>query len=240
MKGRAATLMGLGILGVIPASAAWAGDMKIPADGWDILWHHVVIDLTVIGVVFLAAAIFMMIKYRAKSPTDVGTARKLTKIQAIGWALIPAFLFMADDFFMAAKGWSLWNTYRNVPEGAMEVKVTASMWSWQFEYDNGVTTTFDVDSKEGDGLMVPVGRPVVLRMTSNDVVHSFSMAKYRVKEDVMPGRITYLWFYPKEKAESSVTCQEFCGTRHAYMYAPVKAVPQDAFDAWLKKKKDEA
>lgn len=84
--------------------------------------------------------------------------------------------------------------------------------------------------------MVPVGRPVVLRMTSLDVVHSFGLVKYRVKEDVMPGRITYIWFYPKEAAKTFVTCVEYCGTNHANMYAPVQAVPPEEFEQWLKKK----
>jgi cytochrome c oxidase subunit 2 len=77
-------------------------------------------------------------------------------------------------------------------------------------------------------------------MTSADVVHSFGMAKYRVKEDVMPGRITWLWFYPQQPEESSVTCTEFCGTRHAYMYAPVKAVSEQDYEAWMKKMEEEA
>lgn len=228
---------------LLVAGMAFAADKIIdPADSWDHLWKEILIDLFVMGAVFGLLGAYWLVKYKAKSPDQVGDGPTLSRAQMWSWALVPVFIFMADDFFLAAKGWTAWNTYRNVPENAMEIKVTGSMWSWQFEYENGVTTDYYPEATEdgrftgdGEGLVVPVGRPIVLRMTSTDVVHSFGLTKYRVKEDLMPGRITYLWFYPKEEADSWVTCTEFCGTLHAYMFAPVKAVPQEKFDQWLTK-----
>jgi len=196
-----------------------------PAEEWDDLWGHVLIDLFIMGGIFAAAAIYMVFKFRAKSIDDVGTPVKLSTAQMWGWALIPAFIFMADDFYLAAKGWTVWNTYRRVPENALEVKVTGSMWSWEFQYDNGSTA---------EVLTVPVGRPIVLRMTSDDVVHSFFLPKYRVKEDLMPGRVTYLWFNPSEVGKTYVTCTEFCGAQHAEMNAEVNVVTEGEFNVWLK------
>lgn len=239
MKGRLSALTGLAVL-TAAATASASGALPDPAADWDVLWTKVLWDLVAIGTVFGIAAAYMMFKYRANAPDAVGSAPKLSRMQAYAWALIPAALFMADDFFMAAKGWTLWNTQRNVPANAMEVKVYGSMWNWEFEYPNGVITSYDVDAKEGNGLVVPVGTPVVLRMTSNDVIHSFGMANYRIKEDVMPGRITYIWFNPKEAKESWVTCVEFCGTRHSYMYAPVKAIPEADYKKWMEKMANEA
>ncbi|MBF0142405.1 MAG: hypothetical protein HQL57_05185 [Magnetococcales bacterium] len=241
MKARILAVVG-GLLPGMPvlAEAAEAGAIQDPAAGWDHLWNEVLIDLTVMGGVFAALAVWWLIKYKATSPTQIGRGPKLSRAQTWSWALVPAFVFMADDFFLAAKGWTLWNIYRTVPENAMEVKVTGMMWNWQFEYENGVTTQFyplEEGEAKGDGLVVPVGRPVVLRMTSLDVVHSFGLTDYRVKEDLMPGRITYIWFYPKEVKESVVTCTEYCGMKHSYMYAPVKAVSATDFDSWMNKKK---
>lgn len=201
------------------------GDTPDPAAGWDELWHELLIDIGVIGVVFGFAAIYMLIRFKAKSPDEVGTAKRLTTANAIGWALIPAAIFMADDFYLSAKGWTLWEHQRNVPEDAMEVQATGNQWYWEFEYEDGTTT---------DELVVPVGTPVVLRMTSEDVIHSFGMTHYRVTEDVMPGRITYIWFNPVEEVETFVTCREFCGASHSEMYTAVKAVPQEEYEAWLK------
>ncbi len=232
MKKLMTTLQGLAasLLPATPAFAQYegAGD---PAAAWDHLWMEILIDISIIGAIFLIAAFYLVIKYRAKSPDDVGRAPKLTKAQAIGWALIPAAIFMADDFFLAAKGWSLWNLQRRVPENAMEVRVTGYQWYFEFDYGNGVVT---------EELVVPVGQPVVLRMSSEDVIHSFGMPEYRVTEDMMPGRVTYLWFNPKEPVETLVTCREFCGTAHSEMYTSVSAIPRDEFDAWLAHEKTEA
>lgn len=232
----AMALLGLGLPAALAEAGAKVG-MPDPAASWNHLWRDVLIDLCIIGGVFLAAGLYWVYKYRATRPGQVGDPIKLSKINAIGFAVVPAFLFMADDFYLAAKGWTVWNEYRDVPRNALEVKVTGSMWSWNFEYENGVETTFMVDTKEGEGLVVPVGKPVVLRMTSTDVVHSFFLPEYRVKEDLMPGRVTYLWFQPKAAGETLATCAEYCGNRHSFMWSKVKAVPQAEFDAWLASKK---
>lgn len=218
-------ILGAVALTAVPAFASGGGgEIADPAHGWDVLWEHVLLDLFVIGGLFAVVAAYWLFKYRADSAVEIGKGPVLSRAQMFGWALIPAFIFMADDFYLAANGWTLWNTYRTVPKDALEVKVTASMWSWSFEYDNGAVS---------DVLKVPAGRPVVLRMTSEDVVHSFFLPKHRVKEDVMPGRVTYLWFYPKEAGKTYVTCTEFCGAQHAEMNADVEAIPAEEFNAWL-------
>ncbi|MBF0418375.1 MAG: cytochrome c oxidase subunit II [Magnetococcales bacterium] len=232
----AMVLMGLGAVAAL-AEAGEKSAIPNPAASWNHLWHDVLLDLFIIGIVFLTAGLYWVWKYRADRPNQVGNAPKFDRITLIGLAVVPSFIFMADDFYLAAKGWTVWNEYRDVPRNAMEVKVTGSMWNWNFEYENGVTSSFVVDSKEGDGLVVPVGRPVVLRMTSSDVVHSFFLPDYRVKEDLMPGRVTYLWFNPDKAGETIATCAEYCGNRHSYMWTKVKMVPQAEFDAWVAKKK---
>lgn len=209
----------------VPAFASGeVGKIADPAHGWDELWGDVIVELFVLGGVLVLGAAYMLFKYRAGSVNEVGKSPTLSRAQLFGWALIPAFVFLADDFYLAARGWTLWNTYRTVPKDALEVKVTASQWAWSFEYDNGAVT---------DVLNVPAGRPVVLRMTSDDVIHSFFLPRYRVKEDVMPGRVTYLWFYPKEAGKTFVTCTEFCGAGHAEMNTDVVVLPVTEFNSWL-------
>ena len=206
---------------------AVAGAVKNPAHEWNIVWEEILWDLWIVGGVFAIVAVWLLIKFRATSPDAVGTAQPLNLDKALAWALVPAALFMADDFLLAAKGWSLWNLQRTVPANAMEVKVTGNQWYFEYDYGNGVKDT---------DLTVPVGRPVVLRMTSNDVIHSFGLTEYRVKEDLMPGRITHIWFYPDKPIDTHVVCVEFCGNSHSQMTNAVKAVPQADFDAWMAKK----
>ncbi len=102
------------------------------------------------------------------------------------------------------------------------------MWSWNFTYPEGVETTNE--------LVVPEGKPILLRMTSRDVVHALSLPYFRVKEDSMPGRLTYLWFYPKKAGEYVMTCTEFCGVLHSKMTGTLKVLPKEEFDSWLSKR----
>lgn len=208
------------------AAAATAATPAIinPATAWNHTWDEMLWDLWIVGGVFGVVAIWLLIKFRAKSPNAVGTAQPLNLDKALAWSLVPAALFMADDFLLAAKGWTLWNIQRTVPAGAMEVKVTGNQWFFEYEYDNGVKDT---------ELVVPVGKPVVLRMTSNDVIHSFGLNEFRVKEDIMPGRITYIWFYPEKPVVTNVVCVEFCGMAHSQMTNAVRAIDKAEFDQWL-------
>ena len=226
------SLVVIACLGAVPAlgqesHGGAAPAFKNPAHEWNEVWNEILWDLWIVGGVFAVVAVWMLIKFRARSADEVGSAPPLNLDKALAWSLVPAALFMADDFLLAAKGWSLWNVQRTVPAGAMEVKVTGNQWFFEYDYGGGVT-----DSE----LVVPVGKPVVLRMTSNDVIHSFGLTEYRVKEDMMPGRITYIWFYPDKAIETNVVCVEFCGNSHSEMTNAVKAVAQADFDSWLTKK----
>ena len=164
------------------------GGIINPTPAWTDTWNEVLIDITVIGVFFGAVGAWFLFKYRATGPGQVGFAPKIDLNRALAWSLVPAALFMADDFLLAARGWTLWNVQRTVPAGALEVNVSASQWYFEFDYGNGV---------KSDELVVPVGQPVVLRMTATDVVHSFGLVEYKLKEDILPGRITHLWFYTR-------------------------------------------
>lgn len=196
-----------------------------PTSGWEHLWHEVLIDITVIGVLFALATAWLMLRYRAKQPGAHGTAPKLSTAAAVAWVVIPVFVFLADDLFIAANGWSLWNAYRTVPAQRMEVRLESGMYSWDYTYANGVHTQNE--------LRVPAGMPVLLRMTSRDTLHSHWIPDFRVKEDSMPGRITYLWFYPDKPGEHVITCAAYCGVMHSYMTGKLIIMPPAEFQTWL-------
>jgi cytochrome c oxidase subunit II len=208
------------------AQAQAATTILDPAASWDKLWHEVLADITILGVIFAVVAAYFVIRYRRRGPNEEGNPPKLSAAQVVGWTLIPAFVFMADDFFIAANGWHLWNIYRTPPADRLEVKLMSGMYSWDYTYPNGVQTQ--------NVLRVPAGMPVLLRMTSRDTIHSHYIPDYRVKEDSMPGRITYLWFYPTKVGEHVVTCAEYCGIMHSYMVGKIVVMEPAAFDAWYK------
>jgi len=205
------------------------GEIPDIPGGWTHLFNEMLIDITVIGIIFAAITIYFLIRYRRRYAGQEGKPPKLSVAQAIGWALIPAFIFMADDLYLAAEGWTLYNDYRTVPENAYEIKLEGAMWSWNFKYPEGVEAINE--------LRVPAGRPILVRMTSRDVVHSFFLPDFKVKEDLMPGRVTYLWFYPKEPGEHLITCAEYCGVIHSSMRGTIIAMPQDEFNKWIEAEK---
>ena len=231
--------VGLAVALLAPAVGA-AELVPDPTAGWNLLFKHILIDLMIIGGIFGVIFLYLLIAYRAKSPDAVGDAPKLSVAQSWGWALIPAALFLADDFYLAANGWSLWNVYRTVPENAMEVKITARQWMWEVDYGNGVSLPLGFGQNDGEMAKFPAGKPVVFRMNAEDVVHSLFLPEYRVKEQVMPGRITHFWWLPKQLGQTVVECTEFCGLQHSLMVGHVEVVPQADFDAWLKSKKQHA
>jgi cytochrome c oxidase subunit 2 len=104
--------------------------------------------------------------------------------------------------------------------------VTGRQWSWSFEYPE-----YGVFSTE---LRVPVGKQLHLEMTSTDVIHSFWVPEFRVKQDLVPGRVTELWITPTEIGDHyKVRCAELCGTSHAYMENPVIVVGDADFAVWV-------
>jgi len=138
-----------------PAAGA-AGAAKDPAAAWDHLWHEVLVDITVIGVIFALVMAWFLIRYRRKpGDPETGSAPKLSPAAAVAWVVIPVFVFLSDDLYIAANGWSLWNTFRDVPAERMEVQLESGMYSWDYTYPNGVRVQNE--------LRVPAGRAVMLR-----------------------------------------------------------------------------
>ena len=139
----------------------------------------------------------------------------------IAWTAIPlivvvGFAFIGSDV--------LADTLRMDPK-ALEVKVYGQQWAWRFEYpDQDITTT---------ELVLPVNKQVLLRLTSEDVIHSFWVPEFRVKQDAIPGGFRDLRITPKSVGDFQMVCSELCGQQHAYMTAPVRVLSQTDFDTWL-------
>jgi cytochrome c oxidase subunit 2 len=124
---------------------------------------------------------------------------------------------------------------RRVNPQAMEIKVTAQQFAFTFEYPD-----YGIISKE---LYLPVGEQVILKMTSKDVLHSFWVPEFRIKQDIVPGRTTEYRITPiliSDVAPYKVRCSELCGASHAYMLADVYVVTQPDFDTWVLARQKEA
>jgi cytochrome c oxidase subunit 2 len=214
------------VLPVMVSAASETVKINDPAAGWDKLWHNVIVDITIIGVLFALVTAWFIWTSRRRPGNEVGASVKLSPAGAVGWVVIPVFVFLSIDLYTAANGWVLWNHYRDVPVNRMEIKLESGMYSWDYTYPNGVRTQNE--------LIVPAGTPIVLRMTSRDTLHSHYIPDFRVKEDSMPGRVTYLWFNPTKPGEHIVACAEYCGVSHGYMAGRVIVKAPDEYAAWMK------
>lgn len=165
------------------------------------------------------ATIYFVIKYRrSKYPEATSENHGNFWLETL-WTLLPTLIVLTMFWY----GWSSYLGLRNVPEGAMEVKAKARMWSWQFEYPDGRKTS---------KLFVPVGQPVKVNMTSVDVLHSFFVPAFRVKRDTVPGMESYVWFEATEPGSYDIFCAEYCGTGHADMITTVEALAAEEYAAW--------
>jgi len=196
-----------------------------PHEHWDAVWHETMVDITVLGVVFAIITVAFMVIYVRKGHGERGKLPALSNQAKIGWVVLPCMLFLGDDLFLYVKGFDLHNHYREFPTNAVEIKLTGSMWNWNYVDANGI----DTDNE----LVVKQGTPVVLRMVSYDVLHSHYMNRYRVTEDLMPGRITWQWFMPDQLGGSVATCREYCGTMHSGMYGKINVLSAADYDAYV-------
>lgn len=174
----------------------------------------------------LATLIWFIIRYN-KNKHPVAEQIHGSNTLEIAWTIIPLILVLIMFFY----GWSGYSPVRHAPDDAMRIEATARMWSWSFEYPNGVKT---------DTLYIPLDKPVVLDLISVDVIHSLYIPAFRIKEDMVPGRTNKMWFIGQKPGNYELFCAEYCGLSHSYMFTEVKVLEQDKYDAWMAQRTDTA
>ncbi len=152
--------------------------------------------------------------YRPK-PIHGNLALELT------WTIIP-LLLTAVMFVWGSK---LFFHIKIPPGDAIDVHAIGKQWMWKLQHMQG--------RREINELHIPVGQPVKLTMTSEDVIHSFFVPAFRVKMDVIPGRYTSLWFEPTRVGEYHLFCAEYCGTKHSKMVGKIVVMEPADFSVWL-------
>jgi cytochrome c oxidase subunit 2 len=139
----------------------------------------------------------------------------------ITWTVIPLGIALV----LFVWGAVLYFDLARPPAGALDVYVVGKQWMWRFQHAGG--------QREINELHVPLGRPVKLTMTSEDVIHSFYVPAFRVKNDVLPGRYTTVWFEPTKVGDFHIFCAEYCGTSHSLMGGRVVVMEPADYERWL-------
>lgn len=181
-------------------------------------WH-----LTLIAFLFSLVVVFMLyaivvFRRRPGDESDGDHFEGNTTLE-IAWTVIPLLLVVIFGYIGVVDLAKV-----TAKDEELTIKVTGFQWDWSFEYDGGVL------SQE---LLLPVGKRAHMEMTSKDVLHSFWVPQFRVKQDLVPGHTTNVYFTPTEVGEYHLVCAELCGLSHYKMLRVVKVVEQDQFTAWL-------
>ncbi len=182
-----------------------------------VLWASLIIFAGVV-----TAMIYFAWRYKRRHPEERGQLIEENKLLEISWIVAPTILVL----LLFTWGFQTFIKMGTAPPGAYEIRVVGQQWNWKFIYPNGT----EVSSV----LHVPANRPVRLRMSSTDVIHSFFVPAFRVKQDVLPNRYTSLWFEATEVDTFQVYCTEYCGTQHSGMLAEVVVMEPPAFQQWVR------
>jgi cytochrome c oxidase subunit 2 len=185
----------------------------------------VIIGISMIFLVGITATMLWFIYRYNKKRNPVATQIHGSNTLEVVWTVIPTLLVLLMFFY----GWAGYAPMRNAPKDAMKVRAVARMWSWSFEYENGIKT---------DTLYVPVDKAVSLDLISMDVIHSLYIPAFRVKEDMVPGKTNKMWFIGQKEGNFELFCTEYCGLSHSYMFTEVSVMPQKDFDLWYAKMAD--
>lgn len=224
------------------------------ASNWGAMDDTTTITLWVTGFVFVAVNLFMtyaIIRYRhrkggraAYEPENKKLEWWLTGVTAVGIVA------------MLAPGLFVWAKFVNVPEDASVIEAVGQQWHWSYRFPgkDGVLGTVDArhvsdknpfgmnpdDPNGQDDVLVaspevhlPIGRPVKVLLRSKDVLHNFAVAQFRVKMDLVPGLVSYLWLTPTRTGKFDLLCQELCGIGHYAMRGSVVVEEEAAFQTWL-------
>ena len=227
----------MGGIGFQPAATELARDLQ-----W--LDGMILVIITAITIFVCALLAIVILRYNRKANPVPKTFTHNTPVE-IAWTVVPVVILI----FIGAFSLPVLFKQQEIPVGDINIKVTGYQWYWGYEYtdhDFGFESFMLSRQLEEHGysqdeyllatdtaVVVPVGKTVVMQVTGGDVIHSWTIPAFGVKQDGVPGRLAQLWFAADKEGVYFGQCSELCGKDHAYMPITVKVVSQEAYDAWL-------
>ncbi|MFT5066032.1 MAG: cytochrome c oxidase subunit 2 [Yoonia sp.] len=233
----------LGETGFQPAATELARDVQ-----W--LDHWLLVLITIITLFVTGLMVWIAIRFNHKSNPTPRTFTHNSPLE-VAWTIIPIVILV----FVGAFSLPILFKQQEIPEADITIKVTGYQWYWGYEYvDDGVAFDSFMLAREeleefgysqneyrlatDTSVVVPVGATIVMQLTGADVIHSWTIPAFGVKQDAVPGRLAQLWFAAEREGIYFGQCSELCGKDHAYMPITVKVVSQETYDAWLIEAKD--
>ena len=237
-----------GAMGFQPAATSVAENVQ-----W--LDAMLLIIITAITIFVTALLIWIMIRYNRRANPTPATFTHNSPLEVV-WTIVPVVILV----FIGAFSLPVLFYEQEIPDGDVHIKVTGKQWYWSYEYvDEGVAfdsfmiglgenvvnddilaelaeqgyTADEFRLATDTAVVVPVGATVVMTVTAADVIHSWTIPAFGVKQDGVPGRLAQLWFRADREGVYFGQCSELCGVQHAYMPITVKVVSQAVYDEWL-------
>jgi cytochrome c oxidase subunit 2 len=165
--------------------------------------------------------LYFSVRYRRSSDRPRKKPLRQLLWLELTWTLVPLAIFIGIFAWTARDYMTLYDP----PTDALPVYVVAKQWMWKLQHRNG--------KREINELHVPLGQAVVLKMTSQDVIHSFYVPAFRLKQDVLPGRYTSLWFKATQLGQFDLFCAEYCGSQHSRMLGRIVVMQPSEYAKWL-------
>jgi len=207
--------------------------------------------ITIISIFVLALVAWSVIRFNRRANPTPATFTHNSPLE-VAWTIIPIVILI----FIGSFSLPVLFKQQEIPEADITIKVTGYQWYWGYEYvdhDFGFDSfLLQKDELEDYGysqsewllatdtaVVVPVGKTIVMQVTAADVIHSWTIPAFGVKQDGVPGRLAELWFSAEREGVYFGQCSELCGKDHAYMPITVKVVSQEVYDDWLKGAIDE-
>ncbi len=237
-----------GLMGWQPAATELARDIH-----W--LDHMLLIIITVISLFVVGLLAWVCVRYNSRVHPTPKTFTHNSPLE-VAWTIVPIVILV----FIGAFSLPVLFKQQEIPAGDIHIKVTGNQWFWNYEYTDEAIRfdSYMIGSGEGNlspaisaeladfgysdaefklatdtAVVIPVGKVVVLELTGADVIHSWTIPAFGVKQDTVPGRLAHLWFAPEREGIYFGQCSELCGKDHAFMPITVKVVSQETYDAWL-------
>ena len=219
----------------------------------DLVWldNFLLVIITVISVFVTCLLAYAAFKFHRSRNDTPGTFTHHSVLE-VAWTVVPVGILVVIGAFSLP----ILFKQQEIPEADITIKVTGYQWYWGYEYvdhDFGFDSVMLQKDELADygyapdeyllatdtAVVVPVGATVVMQLTGADVIHSWTIPAFGVKQDAVPGRLAELWFAAEKEGVYFGQCSELCGQAHAYMPITVKVVSQEQYDAWLSSTKEE-
>jgi cytochrome c oxidase subunit 2 len=198
----------------------WPESASTNAGNVDAIYIFLLLVSGIMTVLIFAVLTAFAVRFRKRRGQRAEQIEGSTQLE-LTWAIIP-FCVMLVFFVWGA---FIYFQERTPPQDATEVYTVAKQWMWKFEHKEG--------QREINELHVPIGRDVKLILTSQDVIHSFFVPAFRIKQDVLPGRYTTLWFHATKAGTYHIFCSQYCGTQHSGMIGWVVVMEPSDYEAWM-------